>query len=412
MSGEQKILLIVGGGIAAYKTPELVRALRAKGAQVRCLLTAAAEQFVSALSLAGVSGDRVYENLFDLNDEAEMGHIRLSRDADLVLVAPATADLLAKMAHGTANDLASAALLATDKPVIVAPAMNVRMWEHAATQRNVQTLLNDGIRLIGPVEGDMACGEFGFGRMSEPLDIVRSIAARLSAASGTPQDLRGTKTLVTAGPTREPIDPVRYIANHSSGKQGFAIATALAARGAEVVLVSGPTALPDPHGVKTVRVETAREMLAACQKIGMVDVAVMCAAVADWRPIEASDCKLKKAAGRRTHIELTENPDILATLAADKTARPRLLIGFAAETDHIVHYGRDKLTRKKCDWILANNVRPESGIMGGDENEIVLITREHTENWARMTKEKLAQKLATAIADTLAENRAAERGAA
>ena len=419
----QRVLLIIGGGIAAYKAPELVRQLTARGLAVRCLLTAAAEQFVSPLSLASVSGDKVYDNLFDLTDETEMGHIQLSRDADMILVAPTTADLMAKAAQGTANDLASTALLATDKPVMMAPAMNVRMWMHAATQRNLAQLQNDGIGFIGPDEGDMACGEFGPGRMSDPAEIAAQVHEALSGKR-TPDSgagrLRGQKILVTAGPTHEPIDPVRYLANRSSGKQGYAIASALAALGAEVVLVSGPTALNDPTGCTTLRVETAQEMQAAIDAHLPADAAVMCAAVADWRPAQCGDQKIKKSeTGNKQmgQIELVENPDILAGLGASKQ-KPRLLVGFAAETHNVEKYAADKLARKNCDWIIANNVAipdsaPDSdgngtdtntvagGVMGSDENHVVLVSADGADDFGAMSKQETAQKLADKMADYL-----------
>ena len=407
---EKRILLIIGGGIAAYKAPELIRQLRAQNFAVRCLATAAATQFVAPLSLASVSGDKVYENLFDLTDEAEMGHIQLSRDADMIVVAPATADLIARMAQGMANDLAGATLLATDKPVLIAPAMNVRMWEHPATQRNIEKLRGDGIGLIGPEQGDMACGEFGPGRMSEPTQIADWVVQKLHhkqaeklGAENLPLNLEGRKILVTAGPTREPIDPVRYIANHSSGKQGYALAAALADYGAEVVLVCGPTQLADPPNVEIMRVETAQQMLAACEAALPVDAAIMAAAVADWRPAKPTANKLKKSRNAPPTIKLVENPDILACLASHKK-RPRLLVGFAAETEQLEKYGRDKLKRKKCDWIMANNVSPASGVLGGDHNEVVMITEQATQNWPRMSKTEVANKLASAIAETLHQN--------
>lgn len=404
----KRVLLIIGGGIAAYKAPELVRQLRAQGLAVRCLLTAAAAQFVSPLSLASVSGDKVYDNLFDLTDETEMGHIQLSRDADLILVAPATADLMAKATQGTANDLASTTLLATDKPVMMAPAMNVRMWQHAATQRNLAQLKKDGLFFIGPDEGDMACGEFGPGRMSEPQDIARRAAALLDgrgAAETGP--LSGKRILVTAGPTHEPLDPVRYIANRSSGKQGYAIAAALSDLGAEVLLVSGPTALNDPIGVTTLRVETAQDMYAACHAALPCDAAIMCAAVADWRPDTIGDKKVKKSETGLPVLQLTENPDILASLGAAK-ARPSLLIGFAAETHNVDDYAADKLRRKNCDWIVANNVALDSdiegGVMGGDDNHVRVHFDGGMDDFGRLTKTETAHKLAARIAahfDTL-----------
>ena len=404
----QRVLLIIGGGIAAYKAPELVRQLRAQGLAVRCLMTAAAEQFVSPLSLASVSGDKVYENLFDLTDEAEMGHIQLSRDADIILVAPATADLMAKAAQGLANDLASTSLLATDKKIIMAPAMNVRMWQHEATQRNLKQLTADGVTIIGPEEGDMACGEFGPGRMSEPQTIAAATAAALAKdrSGSAAQPLAGRRFLVTAGPTHEPIDPVRYIANRSSGKQGYAIAAALAAKGAEVHLVSGPTALAAPQGVHMARVETARQMLAAVEALLPVDGAVMTAAVADWRPADCNGQKIKKNDKAPAPLSLIENPDILATLAAAGKNRPALLIGFAAETQNIEAHAIAKLAKKKCDWIIANNVGAESGIaggvMGGDANAISLIcateNKPSVEDFDIMSKHEVAALLSERMA--------------
>ena len=410
----QRVLLIIGGGIAAYKAPELVRQLRAQGLAVRCLLTAAAEQFVSPLSLASVSGDKVYENLFDLTEEAEMGHIQLSRDADIILVAPATADLMAKAAQGMANDLASTTLLATDKKIIMAPAMNVRMWQHEATQRNLAQLRKDGVSIIGPENGDMACGEFGPGRMSEPQDIAAETAALLapSDAPAVAADLTGRKILVTAGPTHEPIDPVRYIANRSSGKQGYAIAAALAAAGAEVHLISGPTALDAPHGVQMTRVETARDMQAAVEAHLPVDAAVMTAAVADWRPAECKAQKIKKGQKIKDKerapapLDLVENPDILAALGAAKKNRPALLVGFAAETEDLETHALAKLQKKNCDWIVANNVALDSGIeggvMGGDANAVTLIStkdaKAEIERFDIMSKHAVAALLATRMA--------------
>ena len=410
----QRVLLIIGGGIAAYKAPELVRQLRAQGLAVRCLLTAAAEQFVSPLSLASVSGDKVYENLFDLTEEAEMGHIQLSRDADIILVAPATADLMAKAAQGMANDLASTTLLATDKKIIMAPAMNVRMWQHEATQRNLAQLRKDGVSIIGPEDGDMACGEFGPGRMSEPQDIAAETAALLapSDAPAVAADLTGRKILVTAGPTHEPIDPVRYIANRSSGKQGYAIAAALAAAGAEVHLISGPTALDAPHGVQMTRVETARDMQAAVEAHLPVDAAVMTAAVADWRPAECKAQKIKKGQKIKDKerapapLDLVENPDILATLGAAKKNRPALLVGFAAETEDLETHALAKLQKKNCDWIVANNVALDSGVeggvMGGDANAVTLIStkdaKAEIERFDIMSKHAVAALLATRMA--------------
>jgi phosphopantothenoylcysteine decarboxylase/phosphopantothenate--cysteine ligase len=393
----KRILLIVSGGIAAYKSLELVRRLRERGAAVRCVLTRGGSQFVTPLSLAALSEDKVYTELFSLTDEAEMGHIQLSRDADLLVVAPATADILAKMAHGQADDLASTVLLATDKDVMVAPAMNVRMWEHPATQANLETLRARGVHVIGPEEGDMACGEYGLGRLAEPEDI----AAAVSDFFQTSAPLSGRRALVTSGPTHEPIDPVRYIANRSSGRQGHAIAAALASRGATTTLVSGPTHLPDPPGVTVVRVESARDMLAACEAALPVDVAVCAAAVADWRVARAADEKLKKNGGGAPTLEMAENPDILATLSAAANTRPSLVVGFAAETEQVVEHARAKRERKGCDWILANDVSPGTGTFGGDDNTIHLVSADGVEDWPRMSKADVANRLATRVAETL-----------
>jgi phosphopantothenoylcysteine decarboxylase/phosphopantothenate--cysteine ligase len=393
----KRILLIVSGGIAAYKSLELVRRLRERGADVRCVLTRGGSQFVTPLSFAALSEDKVYTELFSLTDEAEMGHIQLSRDADLLVVAPATADILAKMAHGQADDLASTVLLATDKDVMVAPAMNVRMWEHAATQANLETLRQRGVHVVGPEEGDMACGEYGLGRLSEPDDI----AAAVSDFFQTSAPLSGRRALVTSGPTHEPIDPVRYIANRSSGRQGHAIAAALASRGAATTLVSGPTNLPDPPGVTVVHVETARDMLAACEAALPADVAVCAAAVADWRVARMADEKRKKNGAGPPALEMTENPDILATLAAATNARPGLVIGFAAETEQVVVHASAKRERKGCDWILANDVSPQTGTFGGADNTIHLVSAEGVEDWPRMSKADVANRLAERIAQTL-----------
>jgi phosphopantothenoylcysteine decarboxylase/phosphopantothenate--cysteine ligase len=393
---ERRILLIVGGGIAAYKALELTRLLRKAGVGVRPILTAAGAQFVTPLSLGALAEDKVYADLFSLTDEAEMGHIELSRSADLVVVAPATADLMAKAANGLAGDLASTTLLATDKPVLMAPAMNVRMWEHPATQRNLGVLRRDGVRFVGPDEGAMACGEFGAGRMAEPAAIFSEIMALLG---GTARPLAGQRAVVTAGPTAEPIDPVRLLTNRSSGKQGYAIASALAALGAEVTLVSGPTALPAPAGVKRVEVETAREMLAACEAALPADIAVCVAAVADWRPESAGGRKIKKGAGGPPPIALVENPDILASLAKSKR-RPKLVIGFAAETDDVEKNAQAKLAKKGCDWIVANDVSV-AGTMGGDENAVAIVTAAGIERWERAGKGEVARRLAQRIAKEL-----------
>ena len=389
------VLLIIGGGIAAYKSLELIRRLKERGVTVRAILTKAGAQFVTPLSVASLAGEKVYDDLFSLTDEAAMGHIQLSRSADLVVVAPATADLMAKLANGLANDLASTALLATDKRVLMAPAMNVRMWNHSATQRNLATLRGDGVIFVGPGDGEMACGEFGPGRMAEPLEIVAAVEAALAL----PGPLSGMKALVTAGPTQEPLDPVRFIANRSSGRQGYAIADALARAGAETVLVSGPTAIAPPSRVKLLRVETACEMLAACESVLPVDVAVCTAAVADWRPETLANQKIKKDGSEPT-LKLTANPDILATLSHG-ARRPSLVIGFAAETENVVAYAKAKRERKGCDWIVANDVSPATGIMGGEKNTVHLITSSTTENWPEMDKTDVGRRLAARIAGAL-----------
>ena len=392
-----RILLIIGGGIAAYKSLELIRELGRRGIGSRVILTKAGAEFVTPLSVAALSGEKVYTELFDLTDETEMGHIELSRSADLVVVCPATADLMAKAAAGLANDLASTALLATDKPVLMVPAMNVRMWDHAATKRNVARLRADGVRVVDPDVGPMACGEFGPGRLPEVAAIVREIEAALAPPS---KRLAGVHALVTAGPTREPLDPVRYISNHSSGKQGYGIAAALAAEGARVTLVSGPVALKPPEGVTFVSVETAREMLKACEDALPADVFVSVAAVADWRPVKAADRKLKlKGEGKAPTIELAENPDILRTLSHKKKKRPRLVIGFAAETHDVESLAVEKRARKGCDWIVANDVSGD--VMGGTDNEVLLISKDGVERWPRMGKAAVAMKLADRIADLL-----------
>ena len=398
MLAGKRILLIIGGGIAAYKALDLIRRLTERGASVTPVLTRAGTEFVTPLSVAALAGEKVNTDLFNLTDEAEMGHIQLSRVADLIVVAPATADLMAKMAQGRADDLASTLLLATDTPVLVAPAMNVRMWDHPATQRNLAQLLSDGVRSIGPNEGDMACGEFGFGRMSEPLEIVA--AAEAALADGP---LAGRHILVTSGPTHEPIDPVRYIANRSSGAQGAAIARALAAIGARVTFITGPALVPPPGGVQVVRVDTADQMLAATLAALPADAAIFAAAVADWRVANASDHKMKKDRdGRPPALAFAENPDILSHVAHLAEARPRLVVGFAAETDNVLANATAKRDRKGCDWIVANDVRPETGIMGGDENAVTLITAEGVETWDRMSKAAVADRLAVRIAGFLA----------
>jgi phosphopantothenoylcysteine decarboxylase/phosphopantothenate--cysteine ligase len=395
MQQNRRILLIIAGGIAAYKTLELIRRLRERDYAVRCILTRAGAKFVTPLALASLSGKRVFSDLFSLTDEVEIGHIRLSREADLVVVAPATADLIAKMAYGLADDLASTALLATDKPVLIAPAMNPAMWDHPATRRSVAQVQGDGVRLIGPNAGDMACGESGLGRMAEPDQILQAIEEFLASAAGP---LRGMRALVTSGPTVEAIDPVRFIANRSSGKQGHAIAAALVGAGAEVILVSGPVHEPDPPGATVVRVESARQMLAACEATLPVDVAVCTAAVADWRVAETSGEKIKKQPAQASpKLVLAENPDILKTLshAAD---RPRLVIGFAAETGDLVANARRKLTTKGCDWIVVNDVSREQGTFGGVYNTVQLIrTDAELETWPKLAKVEVAARLVARI---------------
>jgi phosphopantothenoylcysteine decarboxylase/phosphopantothenate--cysteine ligase len=391
----KSILLIIGGGIAAYKSLELIRLLTQRGMTCRAILTRAGAEFVTPLSVASLTGQTVYQDLFSLTDEAAMGHIALSRSADLVVVAPATADLMAKMANGLANDLASTALLATDKAVLMAPAMNVRMWQSPSVQRNAETLKRDGVRFAGPNDGEMACGEFGPGRMAEPAEIVAAIEQTLAVKG----PLAGLKALVTAGPTREPVDPVRFLANQSSGRQGYAIARALAAAGADTTLVSGPVSLAPPPGVALARVTTAREMLAACEAALPADVLVMAAAVADWRPDSIADSKIKKTTDRVVPlIRLVENPDILATLAAH-AQRPRLVIGFAAETDNVVQNAIAKRARKGADWILANDVSGD--VMGGERNRVHLVNETGVEDWPDMTKLDVGARLAARIAEKL-----------
>jgi len=397
---DRRILLIIGGGIAAYKSLELIRLIRKAGGSVTPVLTGAAKSFVTPLSAASLAGEKVYDDLFDLTDEAEMGHIQLSRVTDLVVAAPATANLMAKMAGGNADDLASTLLLATDTPVLIAPAMNVRMWQHPATRRNLATLAADGVAVVGPNEGDMACGEYGPGRMAEPEEILAAIAARMAAKG----PLAGRRVIVTSGPTHEPIDPVRYIANRSSGAQGSAIAAALHALGAEVVMVTGPATAPLPAGPQIVRVETAREMLTAVEAALPADAAVFAAAVADWRVANAIQSKIKKdGSGRIPALEMTENPDILTTVAQlPPGKRPVLVVGFAAETDNVISNAAAKRARKGCDWIVANDVRPETGIMGGAENAVTLVTAAGAEDWPRASKPEVARKLAARIAEALA----------
>lgn len=392
----KRILLIVTGGIAAYKTPELVRQLIKAGASVRCVMTKGAEQFVTPLTLQSLSGDTVYTDLFSLTDEHAMGHIELSRRADLVLVAPATANTLAKMAHGIADDLASTVLLATDKPVLAAPAMNVRMWEHGATRDNVALLKKRSVIMIGPDEGDMACGEWGEGRMSEPAAIVQAVIDFLDVNA----PLKGLHALVTSGPTHEPIDPVRFIANRSSGKQGHAIAAALRDLGAKVTLISGPVDLADPVGVSVARVQTAREMLTAVRAALPADIFVGAAAVADWRVADEAPHKIKKdATAAVADLQLVENPDILAAVALPGPNRPALVVGFGAETENVIEGARRKLAKKGCDWICANDVSMATGTFGGDDNTVHVVTRAGVEDWPTQSKHDVARKLAQRIAD-------------
>lgn len=397
MLAGKHILLIIGGGIAAYKSLDLIRRLRTRGAQVTPVLTHAGSEFVTPLSVSALAGTKVFQDLFDLGDEAEMGHIQLSRVADLVVVAPATADLMAKMAQGHANDLASTLLLATDTPVLIAPAMNVRMWEHPATQRNLNVLRGDGIAVVGPNVGDMACGEQGPGRMSEPAEIVCAIETQLGAGP-----LQGKRILVTSGPTHEPIDPVRYIANRSSGAQGAALGRALLALGAEVIFVTGPADVAPPDGAKVVQVQTAQQMHDAVHAGLPVDAAVFAAAVADWRVSSASDRKLKKSKDGLPEFSFAENPDILRSVSHLTSGRPGLVVGFAAETNDVVENATAKLARKGCDWIVANDVSPGTGIMGGSENAVTLISKDAAEAWPRMGKDAVAEKLAARIAQALA----------
>ena len=398
----KRILLIVGGGVAAFKALELARLLRKRDVAVRPLLTRSGAQFVTPLSLSALCEDKVYQDLWSLTDEAEMGHIELSRSADLLVVCPATADLMAKAAAGIADDLATTTLLATDKPVLMAPAMNVRMWSHPATRRNLARLKADGVRFVGPTQGAMACGEFGEGRLSEPEAIADAVLDLLAPTGAAGRPMAGRHVLVTAGPTREAIDPVRYLSNHSSGKQGYAAASALARLGAQVTLVSGPTALPAPAGVRRVDVESAREMAAACEAALPADAAVLVAAVADWRPETLAGHKLKKAQGVPPEpLRLVETPDILAALSQPGPRRPRLVVGFAAETDALEANARAKLMRKGCDWLVANDVsRP--GTFGGEHNSVTLVTREGMEPWPESSKAAIAERLAKRIAEALA----------
>ena len=401
----KRILLIVGGGIAAYKSLDLVRRLKERGAEVRVILTSGGAAFVTPLSFSVLSGEKTFTDLFDLKDEAEIGHIQLSREADLVVVAPATADLLAKMATGLASDLASTVLLATDKRVLVAPAMNVRMWQHPATRRNVTTLRADGIHFVGPDEGEMACGEYGPGRMAEPAAIIEAIPRLLASKQQGP--LSGRHVLITSGPTHEPLDPVRYIANRSSGKQGHALARAAASLGARVTLVSGPVALPGPDGVELIKVETAQEMFDAALDALPADIAICAAAVADWRASAEAAQKLKKQGGGEVSLTLAQNPDILATLAKPQPARPGLVIGFAAETESLIDNAQAKRRAKGADWIVANDVSAGTGIMGGDRTEVHLVTGTGVEGWPPMSKDEMATRLLTRAAEALSAVRSA-----
>lgn len=396
MLDSKHILLIIGGGIAAYKSLDLIRKLRERGATVTPVLTRAGGEFVTPLSVSALAGTEVHRDLFDLTKEAEMGHIQLSRSADLLVVAPGTADLMAKMAQGRADDLASTLLLATDTPMLFAPSMNVRMWDHPATQRNVATLRSDGVSFVGPNEGDMACGEYGPGRMAEPLEIVAAIEAAFGDGP-----LKGKRVLVTSGPTHEPIDPVRYIANRSSGAQGTAIGAALAKLGAEVVFVTGPADVAPPSGVEVVKVQSAAEMLSAVEAALPVDAGVFAAAVADWRVASSSESKIKKKNGKMPVLEFAENPDILAQVSQMKMGRPALIVGFAAETDDVIANATAKRLRKGCDWIVANDVSPATGIMGGSENDVTLISKDGSEDWPRMGKQAVAERLALKIAKAL-----------
>jgi phosphopantothenoylcysteine decarboxylase/phosphopantothenate--cysteine ligase len=401
MLTDRRILLIIGGGIAAYKALDLIRRLRERGAKVRCILTKAGQEFVTPLSVGAICGEPAFTGLFDTHTEFDVGHIRLARDTDLVVVAPATADLMAKMAGGHADDLASTVLLATDKPVLLAPAMNPRMWDHPATQRNIARLRADNVRMVGPNDGEMAeSGERGVGRMAEPLEIVAAVEGLLAKPSLS-KLLAGRRLLVTSGPTHEPIDPVRYLANRSSGKQGHAIAAAAANAGAEVTLVSGPVALRDPVGARTVHVTTARDMMAAVENALPTDVAIFAAAVADWAVAAPDTQKIKKAKNGTPTLTLVENPDILATVAHLKTRRPKLVIGFAAETENVIAHAKAKLRSKGCDWIVANDVSPQSGVMGGDRNTVHLVTDNGVESWPSQSKEDVARELIVRVAEAL-----------
>jgi phosphopantothenoylcysteine decarboxylase/phosphopantothenate--cysteine ligase len=402
MLKDKRILLVIGGGIAAYKSLDLIRRLRERGAKVRTILTRAGQEFVTPLSVGAIAGERAFTDLFDTRTEFDIGHIRLARDADLIAVAPATADLMAKMAGGHADDLASTVLLATDKPVLLAPAMNPHMWSNAATQRNSAQLAADGVSFVGPNAGEMAeSNEAGTGRMAEPLEIVAAIEALLAAPQGA-RTLSGKRILVTSGPTHEPIDPVRYIANRSSGKQGHAIAAAAAAAGADVTLVSGPVTIADPAGAHTIHVSTAREMLAAVEHALPADAAIFAAAVADWSVATPGGQKMKKDGSGAPKLALVENPDILATIAKRNAGRPGLVVGFAAETEKVIEHAKQKLQRKGCDWIVANDVSPGTGVMGGDRNTVHLVTAKGVESWPAQSKDDVARALIARVASALA----------
>ena len=403
----RSVLLIIGGGIAAYKSLELIRLLKQRQAKVTAIMTKAAAEFVTQLSVASLTAEKVYTDLFSLTDEVEMGHIELSRAADLLVVAPASADLMAKMAQGLANDLASTTLLATDKKILIAPAMNVRMWQHPATMRNLATLKGDGVRVVGPNDGEMACGEYGPGRMAEPVEILAAIEAHfagsavpLAGATAT-RPLTGRRVLITAGPTHEPIDPVRYIANRSSGKQGYALAQAAVALGAETILVSGPVHVPIPPGAQMMPVETAAEMLKTVEAELPVDIAIFAAAVADWRVADAADQKIKKGSSALPDLKLAENPDILKTVAGAKTKRPKLVVGFAAETENVIANAKAKLAKKGCDLIIANDVSADKGVMGGDKNTVHLVSASGVESWPELSKQEVAQRLMAELARRL-----------
>ena len=405
----KRILLIIGGGIAAYKSLDLIRRLRERGADVRCILTEGAQRFVTPLAAAALSGQKAHTDLFDRDDEAEIGHIRLAREADVVVVAPATANLMARMAGGHADDLATTVLLATRLPILIAPAMNVAMWEHPATRRNLDSLKGDGVAVVGPNAGAMAEPEHGPGRMAEPLEIVAAIEGLVGGArprsvplvkpAGGSRPLTGKKVLVTSGPTHEPIDPVRYIANRSSGRQGHAIARAAAEAGAEVTLVSGPVALPDPPGVRTVQVETAHDMMDAVEAALPADIAIFAAAVSDWRVAAPAHNKIKKSGDAAPALSLTENPDILASVARRASGRPGIVVGFAAETENVLENARAKLARKGCDLIVANDVTPDLGVMGGEDNTVLLVTAEGVETWPTLDKEEVARRLVARLAE-------------